>query len=104
LVPAPVLVLAQLTHAVTFAAHHVACIAQVTGSFRGGCAAAARRCTPRWATAVSGVMGGVGGGWLIGHLGFASVFWAAAVCAALALGCRPACACSGRWPFAPRRR
>ena len=30
---------------------------------------------------LSGVLGGVGGGWLISHLGFAAVFWAAALCA-----------------------
>jgi len=29
----------------------------------------------------------VGGGWVIAHLGFAAVFWAAALCAALAWVC-----------------
>ena len=29
---------------------------------------------------VPGVLGGLGGGWLISHQGFAAAFWAAAVC------------------------
>jgi PPP family 3-phenylpropionic acid transporter len=33
------------------------------------------------------VLGGVGGGWVISHFGFAAVFWAAACCAGLAWLC-----------------
>jgi PPP family 3-phenylpropionic acid transporter len=84
---APVLVLAQLTHAVTFAAHHVACISQVHRLFPGRLRGRGQALYTTLGYGFSGVVGGVGGGWLIGHLGFASVFWAAAVCAALALGC-----------------
>jgi PPP family 3-phenylpropionic acid transporter len=35
---------------------------------------------------LSGVLGGVGGGWIISHLGFAAVFWAAAVSAVAGWG------------------
>ena len=37
--------------------------------------------------AVGIALGLTGGGWLIGHLGFAAVFWVASACGVLALGC-----------------
>jgi PPP family 3-phenylpropionic acid transporter len=36
---------------------------------------------------LSGLLGGVGGGWLISHLGYAAVFWAAVLCAGAAALC-----------------
>ena len=84
---APVLVLAQLSHAVTFAAHHAACIALVTRHFPGRLRGRGQALYTTLGYGVSGVLGGVGGGWLILHLGFAAVFWAAAGCALLGLAC-----------------
>lgn len=75
---ATVLVLAQLTHAVTFAAHHAACIALVQKLFPGRLRGRGQALYTTLGYGFSGVVGGVGGGWLIGHLGFAAVFWAAA--------------------------
>lgn len=89
---APVLVLAQLTHAITFAAHHAACIALVQRLFPGRLRGRGQALYTTLGYGVSGVVGGVGGGWLISHLGFASVFWAAALCGALALVCATASA------------
>jgi PPP family 3-phenylpropionic acid transporter len=83
----PVLVLAQLTHAITFAAHHLACISLVHRLFPDRLRGRGQALYTTLGYGASGVVGGVGGGWLIGHLGFAAVFWAAAVCALLALGC-----------------
>ena len=84
---APVLVLAQATHAITFAAHHAACIALVHRLFPGRLRGRGQALYTTLGYGFSGVLGGVGGGWLISVLGFESVFWAAAVCAVLAWGC-----------------
>lgn len=89
---APILVLAQLTHAITFAAHHAACIALVQRLFPGRLRGRGQALYTTLGYGVSGVVGGVGGGWLISHLGFAAVFWAAALCGALALACATASA------------
>ena len=84
---APVLVLAQMTHAVTFAAHHAACIALVHRYFPDRLRGRGQALYTMLGYGLSGVLGGLGGGWLILHLGFASVFWAAALCALAGWGC-----------------
>jgi PPP family 3-phenylpropionic acid transporter len=84
---APVLVLAQLTHAITFAAHHAACISLVHRLFPGRLRGRGQALYTTLGYGCSGLLGGVGGGWLISHLGYASVFWAAALSALAALGC-----------------
>ena len=84
---APVLVLAQLTHAVTFAAHHAACISLIQRYFPGRLRGRGQALYAALGYGLSGVLGGVGGGWLISHLGFASVFWAATLCSLLAWVC-----------------
>lgn len=80
---APVLVLAQATHAITFAAHHSACIALVYRLFPGRLRGRGQALYTTLGYGLSGVLGGVGGGWIIGACGYAAVFWAAAGCAAL---------------------
>ena len=82
-----VLVLAQLSHAVTFAAHHSSCIALVNKLFPGRAHGRGQALYTTLGYGLSGVLGGVGGGWLISHLGFAAVFWAAALCSVLAWVC-----------------
>lgn len=72
-----VLVLAQLAHAVTFAAHHAACIALVHRYFPGRLRGRGQALYTVLGYGAPGVLGGIGGGWLIGELGFAAVFWAA---------------------------
>jgi PPP family 3-phenylpropionic acid transporter len=84
---APVLVLAQATHAVTFAAHHASCISLVQRHFPGRLRGRGQALYTTLGYGLSGLLGGVGGGWLISQLGFAAVFWAAAACGALALLC-----------------
>lgn len=78
-----VLVLAQLTHAITFAAHHAACIALVNRYFPARLRGRGQALYTVLGYGLSGVLGGVGGGWVISHLGFAAVFWCAAGSAAL---------------------
>ena len=81
------LLLAQATHAITFAAHHAACIALVNRLFPGRLRGRGQALYTTLGYGLSGVLGGVGGGWVIAHLGFAAVFWAAAACALLAWAC-----------------
>jgi MFS transporter, PPP family, 3-phenylpropionic acid transporter len=84
---AVVLVLAQMTHAITFAAHHAACIERVNALFPGRLRGRGQALYTTLGYGVSGVLGGVGGGWLISHMGFAAVFWASTICGLLAFVC-----------------
>ncbi len=93
-VPA-VLWLAQASHAITFAAHHAACIALVQRHFPDRLRGRGQALYTTLGYGLPGVLGGVGGGWLIEGFGFSSVFWAAAAAAGLAWICaRRAAACS----------
>lgn len=92
---APLLVLAQLTHAVTFAAHHAACITTVHRLFPGRLRGRGQALYTTLGYGLSGVLGGVGGGWVIDHLGFAALYWAAAACGVAAwLAARRASQCA----------
>ena len=84
---APVLLLAQLTHAITFAAHHAACITLVHRLFPGRLRGRGQALYTMLGYGLSGVLGGLGGGWMISVLGFEAVFWAAAGCGLAAWGC-----------------
>jgi len=78
-----VLVLAQLTHAITFAAHHAACIVLVNRYFPARLRGRGQALYTVLGYGLSGLLGGVGGGWVISHLGFAAVFWCAVASAAM---------------------
>ena len=84
---APVLLLAQLTHAITFAAHHAACITLVHQLFPGRLRGRGQALYTMLGYGLSGVLGGLGGGWVISVFGFTAVFWAAAVCGVAAWVC-----------------
>jgi PPP family 3-phenylpropionic acid transporter len=81
------LVAAQLLHAVTFAGHHSACIALINRHFHGALRGRGQALYSVLGYGLSGVLGGVAGGWLITHLGFDALFWAAAAAAAAGGGC-----------------
>lgn len=82
-----VLVLAQLTHAITFAGHHAACIAVVHRLFPERLRGRGQALYTTLGYGLPGVVGGVGGGWLISRWGFAAAFWAAALAGLLAWAC-----------------
>jgi MFS transporter, PPP family, 3-phenylpropionic acid transporter len=82
-----VLVLAQATHAITFAAHHAACIALMARYFPDRLRGRGQALYSALGYGLSGLVGGVGGGWLIEHLGYAAVFWAACAAALAGLAC-----------------
>ena len=81
------LTLAQSLHVVTFAAQHMACIVLINRHFPGALRGRGQALYTVIGYGASGVIGGVGGGWLSTQLGFAAVFWAAAVAAALGWAC-----------------
>lgn len=86
LLPA-LLVLAQMLHAVTFAAHHAACITMVQRFFPGRLRGRGQALYTTLGYGISGVLGGVGGGWIIVTAGYTAVFIAAAGCGVAAWAC-----------------
>ena len=82
-----VLVAAQCTHAITFAAQHTACIGVINRHFPGRLRGRGQALYSLLGYGASGLIGGVGGGALSAALGFAAVFWAASGAAALAALC-----------------
>jgi PPP family 3-phenylpropionic acid transporter len=82
-----VLVLTQLTHAVTFAAQHAACITLVSRYFPGRLRGRGQALYTTLGYGLSGVLGGVAGGALIERWGYPAVFWASSAAAALAALC-----------------
>ena len=82
-----VLVLAQLSHAVSFAAHHTACISLVQRYFPGRLRGRGQALYTTLGYGLPGVVGGLGGGWVIDHAGFAAVFWIAALTGVAAWVC-----------------
>jgi PPP family 3-phenylpropionic acid transporter len=81
------LVVAQLLHALTFAAHHTACIAVVTHYFPGRLRARGQALFTVIGYGLGGVLGVLAGGALITSLGYEAVYGAACVLAALAALC-----------------
>ena len=82
----PLLLLAQCLHAITFAAHHTACIALLSHHFPGRLRGRGQALYTVVGYGLPGVIGGLGGGVLSSAFGLASVFWLSSACALLALG------------------
>lgn len=82
-----VLLLTQLTHAVTFAAQHAACISLVARYFPGPLRGRGQALYTTLGYGASGVVGGVAGGALIERWGYPAVFWASSGAALLAAMC-----------------
>ena len=80
-----VLALAQCLHALTFAAHHTACVALVSHHFPARLRGRGQALYTVIAYGFPGVLGGLLGGVLSEHWGLASVFWASAVASVLAV-------------------
>ena len=72
-VPA-VLLLAQLSHAITFGAHHASCIAMIHRLFPDRLRGRGQALYTILGYGISGVIGGVGAGWIIDRLGFEAAF------------------------------
>ena len=83
----PVLLLAQLLHAVTFAAHHSVCIHLISQHFPAALRGRGQALYSLIAYGLTGVVGGLAGGVLIEYLGLASIFWGAMGSAMVAAWC-----------------
>jgi len=75
------LALAQLAHAITFAAHHSVCIALINEHFPARLRARGQGVFATVAYGMSGVVAGGLGGWVSSHWGLAAVFWLASASA-----------------------
>ena len=95
------LVLAQLTHAITFAGHHAGCIALIGRYFPARLRGRGQALYSALGYGLSGLIGGVGGGWLVGHVGFAGLYWAAAGAGLAALAAAWAAQAADRQLAAP---
>jgi MFS transporter, PPP family, 3-phenylpropionic acid transporter len=82
-----VLAVAQASNAITFAGHHAACTAILHRHFPGRLRGRGQALYATLGYGLSGVIGGVGGGWLISAYGFPAAFWAGTVAALLGLAC-----------------
>jgi PPP family 3-phenylpropionic acid transporter len=82
-----VLVLAQVLHALTFAAHHASCIAVVDRHFAGALRGRGQALYATLGYGVSGVLGGLASGAISQRFGLSALFAAAAVVSVAALGC-----------------
>lgn len=80
------LFLAQVVHAITFAAHHSVCIAWLSEHFPDRLRARGQALYAMLGYGLSGVVAGSVGGWVSSRWGLAAVFWLAAASAALAMG------------------
>lgn len=80
-----VLVLAQCLHALTFAAHHTACVAMVSHHFPARLRGRGQALYAVIAYGFPGVIGGLVGGVISDRWGLASVFWASVLTSALAV-------------------
>ena len=80
-----VLMLAQALHALTFAAHHTACIALLSHHFPGRLRGRGQALYTVLAYGFSGVIGGLLGGQLSERWGLASVFWASVLTSGVAV-------------------
>ena len=88
-----VLVLVQLTHALTFAAQHMACTSLIARHFPDSLRARGSALYSTLGYGVPGVLGGLAGGLLSQRFGLAAVFWAAALAALASAAC---CAMAAR--------
>ncbi len=81
------LVVAQLTHAVTFAAQHSSCIGVINQHFPGRLRGRGQALYTVIGYGASGVVGGLAGGALSEAFSFVAVFWAASAAAGIAVLC-----------------
>jgi len=83
----PLLLLSQLAHALSFAAHHATCIALVSEYFPDRLRARGQALFTVVGYGLPGVLAGLAGGALSSRFGLQSVFWACAATGVLAMAC-----------------
>lgn len=83
----PLLVVAQMLHAITFATHHTACVALISHHFAGRLRGRGQALYTVIGYGVPGVLGGLGGGAISSWLGLSAVFWGATLAGLVATAC-----------------
>ncbi|MGZ5270957.1 MAG: MFS transporter [Ramlibacter sp.] len=83
----PVLVVAQVLHALSFASHHTACIAMITHHFPGRLRGRGQALFTITGYGLGGVLGVVAGGAVVARFGFEAMFGVAALLALLGTAC-----------------
>ena len=83
----PLLLVAQALHALTFAAHHSACIALLSHHFPGSLRGRGQALYTVLGYGFPGVLGGLAGGALSTRFGLVSVFWATLATSIVATAC-----------------
>ena len=83
----PLLVVAQMLHAITFATHHTACVALISHHFPGRLRGRGQALYTVIGYGVPGVLGGLGGGAISSWLGLSAVFWGATLAGLVATAC-----------------
>jgi PPP family 3-phenylpropionic acid transporter len=83
----PLLVLAQLLHAISFAAHHSVCVALLSQHFPGRLRGRGQALYTVIGYGFPGVLGSLGGGWLSARYGLEAVFVMATGFGVVAMGC-----------------
>ena len=81
------LLVAQVLHALTFAAHHTVCIALLSHHFPGRLRGRGQALYTVIGYGFPGVLGGLAGGALSSRYGLSMVYWASFVASVLAVGC-----------------
>ena len=81
------LVFAQALHALTFAAHHTACVALLSHHFPGRLRGRGQALYTVIGYGFPGVLGGLAGGAIASQYGLRQVYWVCALMAALATAC-----------------
>ncbi|MBV8502283.1 MAG: MFS transporter [Paucibacter sp.] len=79
--------LMQTTHAISFAAQHLACLALITRYFPGRLRGRGQALYLVIGYGLSGVVAALGGAWLVDAWGLASAFWAASLAAVAGAWC-----------------
>jgi PPP family 3-phenylpropionic acid transporter len=81
------LLVAQVLHALTFAAHHTVCIALLSHHFPGRLRGRGQALYTVIGYGFPGVLGGLAGGALSSRWGLPMVYWASFAASVLAVGC-----------------
>jgi PPP family 3-phenylpropionic acid transporter len=81
------LILAQCLHALTFAAHHTACVALLSHHFPGRLRGRGQALYTVIGYGITGVLGGLVGGAISSQFGLSSIYWACLAMSVLATLC-----------------
>jgi PPP family 3-phenylpropionic acid transporter len=80
----PLVILAQTLHGLTFAAHHTVCVSILSLNFSGRLRGRGQALFTVIGYGLTGVLGGLAGGWISSKMGLSAVYWASLAIALIA--------------------